>query len=248
MASAQEPIASAFGSRCTAADVVAGSDLSGKIAIVTGGSLGLGLETVRALASVGARVIVATRTPEMVRGILEAVVKNVEVEPLDLMAPSSIDRFAARFLASENALSILVNAACITAIPPTRDGRGNECQFSVNHLGHFQLTARLWPALRRAKGARVVSVSSSRHQLSGIDFYDVNFKRRPYDKWIAYGQSKTANALFAVGLDARGQQHGIRAFSLHAGTVLRPFARLLSDIATSGVFEDDGNTIVVNKK
>lgn len=250
MASAQQPIASGFGADSTTADVVAGLDLTRKTAIVTGGSCGLGLETVRALAGAGAHVIVASRNPQMVRAALGTATGNIEVETLDLMTPSSIDRFADQFLASERALSIFVAAASITAPPPSRDTRGNETQFSVNHLGHFQLAVRLWPALRRSGSARLVAISSNRHQISGVDFDDVNFERRPYDKWIAYGQSKTANALFAVAFDARGERVGIRAFSLHPGTVLRPFARHLwsREIATSGVFDDEGRLITVDKR
>src|SRR4029453_5651958 len=101
--------------------------------------------------------------------------------------------------------------------PLTRDARGFESQLATNHLGHFQLTMRLWPALRRARGARVVSLSSRGHRIAGIDFDDPHFERRPYDKWIAYGQSKTANALFAVGLDVRGESQLLRAFSVHPG-------------------------------
>jgi NAD(P)-dependent dehydrogenase (short-subunit alcohol dehydrogenase family) len=105
------------------------------------------------------------------------------------------------------------------ATPLIRDARGFESQLATNHLGHFQLTARLWPALLQASGARVVALSSSGHHRAGVDFDDPNFERRPYDRWIAYGQSKTANALFAVALDARGEPHGIRAFSVHPGAV-----------------------------
>jgi len=234
-----------FGAR----SLISGLGLFGKTAIVTGGSSGLGLETARALAAAGAHVIVPTRAPKLVDTLLAEVGENIETAPLDLMTPSSIDAFAARFLASGRDLSILINAASIEAMPLTRDGRGNESHFAVNHLGHFHLAVRLWPALRRAAGARVVSVSSSPYRLSPFDFDDANFERRNYDKWVAYAQSKTANALFAVALDARGKQYGIRAFSLHTGTVLRAFARVLStDVTTSGVFDDEGRTIVVEKR
>jgi NAD(P)-dependent dehydrogenase (short-subunit alcohol dehydrogenase family) len=115
------------------------------------------------------------------------------------------------------------------AVPEvTRDARGNEMQFSTNHLGHFHLTLRLWPALARAKGARVVSVSSMGHRFSDIVWDDINFDRRAYDPWKAYGQSKTANILFAVELDRRGQEHGIRAFSLHPGGIVTGLAKHIS--------------------
>jgi NAD(P)-dependent dehydrogenase (short-subunit alcohol dehydrogenase family) len=122
-----------------------------------------------------------------------------------------------------------VNNAGIMATPLVRDARGFESQLATNHLGHFQLTARLWPALRKAKGARVVSLSSRGHVRGAVDFDDPHFDRRPYDKWVAYGQSKTANALFAVGLDARGQAHGVRAFSVHPGAVMTELVRWMSE-------------------
>src|SRR5262249_43911941 len=119
--------------------------------------------------------------------------------------------------------------AGVMASPLSRDGRGNESQFSANHLGHFQLTVRLWPALIKARGARVVALSSRGHRFSGVDFDDPNFGRRRYDKWKAYGQSKTANALFALGLDRRGRGHGVRAFSVHPGAISTDLGRHLTD-------------------
>jgi NAD(P)-dependent dehydrogenase (short-subunit alcohol dehydrogenase family) len=107
--------------------------------------------------------------------------------------------------------------------------RGLESQLATNHCGHFQLTARLWPALRRADGARVVSLSSRGHRRSGVDFDDPNFERRPYDKWVAYGQSKTANALFAIALDARGEADRIRAFSVHPGAIVTDLMRFMPE-------------------
>jgi NAD(P)-dependent dehydrogenase (short-subunit alcohol dehydrogenase family) len=124
---------------------------------------------------------------------------------------------------------MLINNAGIMATPLVRDPRGFESQFATNHLGHFQLTARLWPALRSAKGARVVALSSRGHAYGGIDFEDAHFETRAYDKWKAYGQSKTANALFAVALDARGEAHGVRAFSVHPGAIHTELSRSLSE-------------------
>jgi NAD(P)-dependent dehydrogenase (short-subunit alcohol dehydrogenase family) len=142
-----------------------------------------------------------------------------------LMDLASVDGFAERFLASGRALHILINSAGIMATPLARDARGYESQFATNHLGHFQLTLRLWPALRAAKDARMVSLSSRGHARAGIDFEDTHFQRRAYDKWIAYGQSKTANALFALALDARGASQRIRAFSVHPGAVPTDLSR-----------------------
>ena len=201
----QAPIHSGFGPNTTAREVLRGHDLMGKTAIVTGGYSGIGLETTRALAEAGATVVVPARTQEKARTALDGI-PRVEVETVELIDPASIDAFAGRFLGSERPLDILINNAGIMAPPLQRDARGYESQFATNHLGHFQLTARLWPALKRAGKARVVSVSSTGISFGGVDFDDPNFARREYDKWKAYGQSKTANALFAVALDKRLSQ------------------------------------------
>jgi NAD(P)-dependent dehydrogenase (short-subunit alcohol dehydrogenase family) len=173
-------------------------------------------------------VIVPVRTAEKARANLEGVAR-VEFSPMDLLDPSSIDRFASEFVGSGRPLHMLINSAGVMASPLTRDSRGYEIQFSGNHLGHFQLALRLWPALVKAKGARVVAVSSRGHRFSGVDFDDPNFERRSYDKWKAYGQSKTANALFAMGIDKRGESAGIRGFSLHPGAIITDLVRHLTD-------------------
>ncbi len=218
MTTKQEPIHSGYGAETTARDVLEGRRLDGAIAVVTGGYTGVGLETTRALAAAGATVVVPARTPGKASAAL-AGMDGVELESLDLGDPASIDAFAARFVASGLPLHMLVNNAGIMATPLVRDARGFESQLATNHIGHFQLTLRLWPALRRADGARVVSLSSRGHARSPVDFDDPHFERRPYDKWLAYGQSKTANALFALALDARGEAHHVRAFSVHPGAI-----------------------------
>ena len=224
----QAPIHSGFGPTTTAREVLQGIDLTGKVAIVTGGYSGIGLETTRALAEAGATVIVPARTPDKARQALSNI-PGVEQGRLDLLDPASINAFASEFLASGRPLHILINNAGIMAAPLTRDSRGYESQFSANHLGHFQLTARLWPALRKDHGARVVSLSSRGHQRAGIDFDDPQFQHRAYDRWQAYGQSKTANVLFAVELDRRGEASGIRAFAVHPGAILTPLSRNMTD-------------------
>jgi NAD(P)-dependent dehydrogenase (short-subunit alcohol dehydrogenase family) len=237
----QIPLHSGFGAATTASEVLAGRDLSGVQAIVTGGASGLGLETVRVLAGAGARVLVPARDSHQAQAAL-AGMAGVQVAALDLLDPQSIDAFAAAFLATGRPLHMLVNGAGIMATPLLRDARGYEAQFATNHLGHFQLTARLWPALLQAQGARVVCVSSLGHRQAGVDLDDPHFLRQPYDKWRAYAQSKSANALFAVELDRRGAAHGVRAYSLHPGAILTPLVRHLDfdDLRRVGALDEDG--------
>ncbi|WP_102958183.1 oxidoreductase [Mangrovicella endophytica] len=241
----QTPIGSGFGAASTAMEVVSGIDLSGKLAVVTGGASGLGLETTRALVHAGAEVIVPARNPERASTALRELV-GATVEHMDLADPHSVAAFAGRVVSVGRPVSILVSSAGIMATPETRDADGHEAQFATNHLGHFRLTLGLWPALVAARGARVVSVSSRGHQIAGVDFEDIDFRVRRYDKWLAYGQSKTANALFAMALDHRGQEHGIRAFSLHPGQILTDLARHLSaeEIASFDALDEAGRPIV----
>jgi len=220
----QQPIGSGFTAASTAADVIDGIDLTGKIAIVTGGYSGLGKETARALRAAGAEVIVPARDVQRATAEL-ADLDGVTVEQLDLLDPATIDAFADRFLATGRPLHILVNSAGIMANPLTRDARGYESQFATNHLGHFQLTTRLLPALRQAGGARVVAVSSRGHRYSPVNFEDPQFEHREYQPLTAYGQSKTANVLFTVELDDREQANGIRAFAVHPGSIDTNLAR-----------------------
>ncbi|WP_025688863.1 oxidoreductase [Paenibacillus zanthoxyli] len=214
----QSPIHSGFGSQTTAQEVLGRLSLKGKVAIVTGGYSGIGLETTRVLANADATVLVPVRSLEKGAAALKDI-PNTELIPMDLMDPDSIDSFAKRFLATDRPLHILINSAGVMATPLRRDNRGYESQLSTNHLGHFQLTARLWPALKRATGARIVSVSSRAHRLGGIDFDDPNFERKTYDKWKAYAQSKSANILYALEMDKRGKAHDVRAFSVHPGLI-----------------------------
>lgn len=228
MTTKQQPLNSGFGATTTAREALGNTRLDGTVAVVTGGYAGIGLETTRVLHAAGATVIVPARTPDKARAAL-AGWERVELEPMDLFDPASIDAFASRFIASGRPLHLLINNAGSMAPPLSRDARGFESQFATNHLGHFQLTARLWPALKQANGARVVCLSSRGHFFSGVDFEDPFFQKRPYDKWVAYGQSKTANILFAVGLDARGEAHGVRAFAVHPGGILTDLVRHMSE-------------------
>lgn len=214
----QHPFRSGFNAQSTTADVIAGVDLSGKIAIVTGGNAGIGVETTRTLAAAGATVIVPARDVQKARKNLEGI-PQVEIEAMDMMDPASIDAFAEKFLASERPLHLLINNAGIMWVPLRRDARGIESQLATNYIGQFHLTARLWPALKAANGARVVNVSSLGHQMGGVDFDDPNFLHRPYETLQAYGQSKTASNLFALELDNRAARFQVRAYSVHPGSI-----------------------------
>ncbi|MFE4964727.1 SDR family NAD(P)-dependent oxidoreductase [Streptomyces sp. NPDC056660] len=218
----QHKIGSGFGADSTADDVLAGLDLHGRLAIVTGGYSGLGLETTRALTRAGAHVVVPARRAEAAREAL-AGLDRVEVDELDLGDLDSVRGFAERFLASGRPVDLVIDNAGIMACPETRVGPGWEAQFATNHLGHFALVNRLWPALEPG-GARVVSVSSRAHHFAGMRWDDVQW-RHEYDKWQAYGQAKTANVLFAVHLDRLGRDSGVRAFALHPGGIMTPLQR-----------------------
>jgi NAD(P)-dependent dehydrogenase (short-subunit alcohol dehydrogenase family) len=227
-----------FGRDSTTADVLAGLELGGRVVLVTGASGGLGAEAARALAEKGATVTLAVRDVDKGRQVAESIRSehagaDVEVMGLDLTSPASIRRFAGEFLARRPKLHVLVNNAGVMACPLARTAEGWELQFATNHLGHFLLTGLLLPALRAGAPARVVSVSSRGHRFSPVVFDDIHFVRRPYDKWQAYGQSKTANVLFAVELDRRLVGAGVRANALHPGTIITELARHLSqdDIA-----------------
>ena len=242
MTTAQAPIASPFGYRSTAREVIAGIDLAGQTALVTGGYSGLGTEVVRALAGAGAHVIVGARRPDAAAADLAGISGKVTILPLDLSDPASIDAFALAAAGVTDRIHIQINNAAVMANPLARDARGYESQFATNHLGHFQLTARLWPLLTNAGEARVVSVSSIGHRLNGLDLADLNFERRDYDKWTAYGQAKSANALFALELDRLGQSAGVRAFAVHPGGIATPLQRHLTmdEQRAMGWYDENG--------
>lgn len=219
----QQKIESGFGLRSTADEVLKGNDLSGKLALVTGGYSGLGLETTKALVKAGARVIVPARRPEAAQEALSGV-ENVEVGELDLSDLNSVKAFADGVLASGRSIDLAILNAGVMASPETRVGPGWELQFATNHLGHFALINRLWPLLTAGEGARVVATSSTGHHFSPIRWDNLNFEGN-YHKFEAYGQSKTANSLFAVELDRRGAKQGVRAFAVHPGGILTPLQR-----------------------
>jgi NAD(P)-dependent dehydrogenase (short-subunit alcohol dehydrogenase family) len=245
MATPQHKLPSGFDASSTASDVLKGIDLTGKLAIVTGGYSGLGLETTRALAAAGAHVVVPARRVEVAR---EAVGDVAEVDQLDLGDLGSVRAFSERFVASGRSIDILINDAAIMALPElTRIGEGWEAQFATNHLGHFVLANLLWPALVADGGARVVALSSSGHKRSGMRWDDPQFQTTPYDKWDAYGQAKTADSLFAVELDRLGAPYGVRVFAAHPGGIMTPLQRHLprEEMVAAGWMTEDG---VVNSR
>jgi len=223
----------AFGKATTTTEVLAGISLAGKTAIVTGASGGLGAETARALAEKGAAVTLAVRDVAKGEGVADSIRattgnRDIDLAPLDLTSPASVRAFAKGWLASHGELQLLVNNAGIMACPLARTGEGWELQFATNHLGHFLLTALLAPALRAGAPARVVNLSSAGHRFGPVDFEDIHFERRAYDKWVAYGQSKTANVLFTQELDRRLQTSDVRSYAVHPGVIMTELARHLT--------------------
>lgn len=230
-------ITTSFDATSTALDVVAGHDLTGTRAVVTGGGSGIGVETVRALASAGAEVTIAVRDPEQGAAAAQDVVgttgnTSVRVAPLDLLDLDSVARFVEAW---EGPLHLLVNNAGVMALPQlTLTDRGWETQFATNHLGHFALTTGLHGALAAADGARIVSVSSTGHLASPVHFDDLHFAHREYDPWQAYGQSKTANVLLAVEATRRWADDGIVANALMPGGIMTNLQRHVSQDVIDG--------------
>jgi NAD(P)-dependent dehydrogenase (short-subunit alcohol dehydrogenase family) len=226
-------ITSPFGAFSTAGEVAAGHDLRGVNAIVTGAATGIGIETARALAEAGAEVVIAARKPDLAQAAAAdinttAAAPGARFEMLDLSVLASVHDFAARW--GERPLHILIHNAGVMACPLQRTADGLEMQIGSNHFGHFLLGVLLAPALQRgarerARPSRLVSLSSIGHRRSAIHWDDPNYLSRPYDKWEAYGQSKTANALFAVGFHRRYQALGICANAVMPGGIMTPLQR-----------------------
>ena len=225
----QKPIGSGFHAKSTASEVLEGLDLSGKNAVVTGGYSGIGIEAVRALAAAGAKVTVPARRVEAAEAALGDVAGDIEIASMDLADITSARKFAANYSETGRGLHILINNAGIMACPETRVGPGWEAQFGVNHLGHMALTLGLAQSMQKAGGSRLVQLSSTAHVRGDVNWDDPHYKTAPYDKWEAYASAKSANALFAKGVDARGKDFGVRAFSVHPGGIFTPLQRHLPD-------------------
>jgi NAD(P)-dependent dehydrogenase (short-subunit alcohol dehydrogenase family) len=226
-------------SNSTTDDVLQGVDLSRKVALVTGASGGLGLETARALTAAGATVVIAARDVEKTRAAVQSIRDRVptaalENLQLDLTSLASVRCCAAAFLAAHDRLDLLINNAGVMATPFGHTIDGFELQIGTNHLGHFLLTGLLGPAILAAAPSRIVNLTSGGHLISDVHWDDPNFARHPYEKWTAYGQSKTANVLFTVELERRLGARGVHAFAVHPGMIITDLGRHLTqdDFAT----------------
>ena len=245
MSTPQHPIDSGFGLRTTPEEVLAGRDLSGVFAVVTGGYSGLGFETTKALVTAGADVLVPARRPTHAAEILATIGQtkgSVTVEGMDLSDLNSVRACAQRIVEQGRSIDIAINNAAIMACPEAHIGDGWESQFATNHLGHYVLINELWPLLAADGGARVVVLSSTGHKLSPMRWDDINFSTG-YEKWPAYGQAKTANSLFAIHLDRLGADAGVRAFAVHPGGIMTELQRHLpqEEMIAMGWVDADGN-------
>lgn len=222
-----------YGFDTTTDEVIDGVDLTGTIAVVTGASAGIGVETARVLAAAGARVVLAARNAERTEAAAESIRERVpgaalEVGSLDLTSLDSVRAFAAWYLDAHEELQLLVNNAGVMFTPFEHTAEGFEMQFGTNHVGHFLLTCLLVPALLAGAPSRVVNLSSGGHVASDIVWDDPNFERREYDKFAAYGQSKTANILFSVELDRRLADRGVHAYAVHPGMIATELGRYMT--------------------
>lgn len=250
--SSAERITSPFGHRSTALEVISGHDLTGKTVLITGASSGLGVETARAFTHAGATVVLPVRDQSRGEESLRAIattenIDKVMLRSLDLASLSSVRAFTEQFLSDFSTLDILINNAAVMTTPETKTADGFEMQFGTNHLGHFALFTGIAPALLAAQTSRVVALSSIGHRLSPVVFDDIMFENRPYEKWSSYGQSKTACALFAVGVSALYSNQGITANAVHPGGIITGLQKYLprEEQIAMGWFNEEG---VINER
>jgi len=239
----QTPLSSGFDNKTYSADVLKDVNLQDKVCVVTGGYSGIGLETTKGLVSAGAEVIVPAKRPELALKNLENIVPKENIVSMDLGDLRSVSSFSEQFKNNYNKLDILINNAGIMACPETRIGNNWESQFAINHIGHFLLTKELMNTMANTEGSRFVSLSSSAHALTGILWDDIHFNKQPYNKWMAYGQSKTASSLIAIEFNEKMKDYGVEGFSVHPGGIITPLQRHLEkeEMIALGWMDEDGS-------
>ena len=237
----QKNLNSGFGAKSEPSEILDGINLSGKTAIVTGGYSGIGIETTRALSEAGANVIIPARRTEEAMVALDGIIPKDHIFEMDLSDLDSIKRFT-DLVKSNLSLSILINNAGIMACAESKTSNGWDLQFAVNHIGHFVLTHELIDSMDQSSGARIINLSSTAHKFSGICWDDIHFSNS-YDKWVSYGQSKTATSLFSIELDRRFKDKNIRSFAVHPGGIFTPLQRHLQqeEMVAMGWLNEDGS-------
>ena len=239
----QKPINSGFNAKSESSDVLNGVNLQNKVIIVTGGYSGIGIETTRGLALAGAEVIIPAKRVDVAANNLNGIVSKENIYQMDLGDLNSVKSFTDKFKNKFSKLNILINNAGIMACPETRVGKNWESQFAINHIGHFLLTKELMNVMADTEGSRFVSLSSSAHALTGILWDDIHFNKQPYDKWMAYGQSKTASSLIAIEFNERMKNYGVESFSVHPGGIITPLQRHLQkeEMIALGWMDENGS-------
>ena len=239
----QQPLGSGFNSKTNANEITSDIDLYGKTAIVTGGYSGIGIETTRELITAGANVIIPAKRKDVATNNLNGIVSKENIIEMDLADLNSVKKFTEEFKQNFKILDLLINNAGIMACPETRIGSDWESQFAINHIGHFLLTRELMDVMADNQGARFVSLSSSAHSITGILWEDIHFKKNPYDKWMAYGQSKTASSLIAIEFHRKMKGKGVNGYSVHPGGIITPLQRHLQkdEMIALGWMKEDGS-------
>ncbi len=222
-----------FGAETTTDEVLEGISLSDKLVVITGGASGLGAETARAMAAKGAQIVIPVRDLSKGEAAAQEIRSatgndNIEVMEMDLGSMESVRAFADAFLAKYDRINLLINNAGVMACPKAETADGLEMQFGTNHIGHFLMTNLMMPAVLKGKG-RIVNLSSRGHHRDEVHFDDLNFENREYEKWASYGQAKTANVLFTVGLEKRLADKGVHSYAVHPGGIVTNLGRHLNE-------------------